>query len=134
MTTIRISGLQEYLQKNVNCFARAFGGAGGTRECRGDAPPDPRLLVTRFGGRSIPEIYIPATFNSYVPLIWIEHYSPNEIPFYFARTQESGILYVTRTKIPVTLCSPVLYFRKTFTIYSPMKSSISNITHLLLTL
>ena len=30
----------------------------------GDAPPDPPLLVTRFGGRSIPEIY--------VPLIWIE--------------------------------------------------------------
>jgi len=26
----------------------------------------------RFGGRSIPEIYIPATFNSYVPLIWIQ--------------------------------------------------------------
>jgi hypothetical protein len=42
-------------------------------------------------------------------------YSPNEIPFYFAITQESGILYVPRTKIPVTLCSPVLYFRKTFT-------------------
>ena len=28
--------------------------------------------MDRFGGRSIPEIYIPATFNSYVPLIWIE--------------------------------------------------------------
>ena len=30
---------------NENCFARAFGGAGGTCECRGDAPPPP-LLVT----------------------------------------------------------------------------------------
>ena len=29
-------------------------------------------VTDRFGGRSIPEIYIPATFNSYVPLIWIE--------------------------------------------------------------
>ena len=46
-------------------------------------------------------------------------YSPNESPFYFAITQESGFLYVTRRKIPVALCSPVLYFKKTFTIYSP---------------
>ena len=27
--------------KNENCFARAFGGAGGTCECRGGCPPDP---------------------------------------------------------------------------------------------
>ena len=26
-----------------NCFARAFGGAGGTCECRGGCPPGPPL-------------------------------------------------------------------------------------------
>ena len=32
-------GLLEVI--NENGFARAFGGDGGTCECRGDAPPDP---------------------------------------------------------------------------------------------
>ena len=29
------------LANNENSFARAFGGAGGTCECRGGCPPDP---------------------------------------------------------------------------------------------
>jgi hypothetical protein len=74
--------------------------------------------------------------NKKVDFLWElgKIYSPNEIPFYFAITQESGFLYVTRRKIPVTLCSPVLYFKKTFTIYSPELIKHLKYTHLLLTL
>ena len=44
-------------RSNENGFARAFGGDGGTCECRGGMPPrTPPLFVTRFGGRSIPEM------------------------------------------------------------------------------
>ena len=43
-------------QTYENCFARAFGGAGGTCECRGgDAPHTPPLLVT---SRAIPPFFV----------------------------------------------------------------------------
>jgi hypothetical protein len=40
---------------NENCFVRAFGGDGGTCECRGGYPPGPPLLVT---SRAIPPFFV----------------------------------------------------------------------------
>ena len=40
---------------NENCFARAFGGDGGTCECRGGCPPDPPSVG---GVRSVPPFFV----------------------------------------------------------------------------
>ena len=43
------------IDRNENCFARAFGGDGGRVNAGGDAPPDPPLLVTSW---AIPPFFV----------------------------------------------------------------------------